>query len=365
MMKARKYNRRALAGGEAGVLPNIYAIIESNNISRFAVDDFCDGKADVLAEMDKLLRAMKDAKEYGSIIEFKDINFDILLDACDASYDRITLHGNEIREEIIPLIKMAHLMSKKYDIVVTNPPYMNKFSPKLKDYINAHYAAYKGDLFSVFIYKSLVYCKQSGYAGLMTPNVWMFIKIYEELRSHIINNKNIASLVQMAKGAFFKEATVDVCAFVLHNAHSDKKGQYIRLDAFKGDMNVQDEKFLEARSNKECGYYFETSTDNFSKISGKPIAYWITENIVKCFSGNRKISDVANAKKGMSTADDKRFLRLWPEISTEKFQVFSGSTHAKWLEVIRAEILEDGTEITNMLLIGKTMDKRLRHLKSQ
>lgn len=318
MMKARKYNRRALAGGEAGVLPNIYAIIESNNISRFAVEDFCDGKADVLAEMDKLLRTMKDAREYGSIIEFKDINFELLLNACDASYDRITLHGNEIREDIIPLIKMAHLMSKKYDIVVTNPPYMNKFSPKLKDYINANYAAYKGDLFSVFIYKSLVYCKQSGYAGLMTPNVWMFIKSYEELRKFIIEKKNITTLVQMAKGAFFKEATVDVCGFVLQNAHSDKNGQYIRLEDFKGDMDVQGQRTLEALENKDCGYYYETTASNFSKIPGSPIAYWAHENLIKIFTAENNIGQYADVRIGMGTGNNDLFLRQWWEISIDK-----------------------------------------------
>ena len=212
---------------------------------------------------------------------------------------------------------MANLMSKKYDIVVTNPPYMNKFSPKLKEYINAHYEAYKGDLFSVFIYKSLVYCKNSGYAGLMTPNVWMFIKSYEELRKFIIEQKNITTLVQMAKGAFFKEATVDVCGFVLQNAHNNVNGQYIRLEEFKGNMDIQGQKTLDAIKNLECGYYFEVSVSSFAKIPSSPLAYWVSDRLLSSFEGT-KLRDVAKPRQGLATGDNDRFLRFWHETDIGK-----------------------------------------------
>ena len=135
--------------------------------------------------------------------------------------------------------------------------YMNKYSARLKDYINQHFVDYKGDLFSVFMFRNFGFCKENGYSGFMTPNVWMFIKSYEELRTYIIGHKSIATLVQMAKGACFKEATVDVCAFVLSNKHSDKSGIYIRLEDFKGDMEVQKQKTLEALKNNDCKFVYD------------------------------------------------------------------------------------------------------------
>ena len=313
MMKARGYNRRAIAGGAAGFQPNVHAIEESNHIDSHAVADFVGNDSDVKAEMDKLLYVMNDAKEYGSILNIKNINFELLLNRCDECADEVHFYQRHINEDIIPLIKTAYVMAQRYNIVVTNPPYMNKFSPKLKDFINKNYAAYKGDLFIVFIYKCFEYCKQNGYTGAMTPNVWMFIKTYEELRKYIINQKNITTLVQMAKGAFFKEATVDVCGFVLQNAHNNKNGQYIRLEDFKGDMDVQGQKTLEALANKDCGYYYETTASNFSKIPGLPIAYWVSDSFLKSFTVGKLLGSIADSKQGIATADNNKYLRLWFE----------------------------------------------------
>ena len=198
MMKGRKYNRRALAGEGVGFQPNILAINESNYIDSSAITDFIGNNADVKAEMDKLIYTMHDAKEYGSILKLGGIDFDILLQRCDECADEIHFYKRNIDEDIIPLIKTAYIMANKYNIVVTNPPYMNKFSPKLKDFINKNYAAYKGDMFSVFMYKCFEYCKLNGYTGAMTPNVWMFIKFYEDLRKYVVNQKNITTLGRLS-----------------------------------------------------------------------------------------------------------------------------------------------------------------------
>ena len=151
----------------------------------------------------------------------------------------------------------------------------------------------------------------------MTPNVWMFIKTYENLRRFVIDEKAIITLIQMAKGAFFKEATVDICAFVLKNASETEKGLYFRLEDFKGGMEVQRQKVLEAIDNKYCGYFYESDQSNFSKIPGSPIAYWMSENIVKLFK-NECIKDKYNVRQGMTTSDNIRFLRLWFEVNINK-----------------------------------------------
>lgn len=202
---------------------------------------------------------------------------------------------------------------------------MNKFDAKLKKHIADNFAEYKGDLFSVFMYHNFSFCTPDGYSAFMTPNVWMFIKSYEALRKYIINYKGISSLIQMAKGAFFKEATVDICAFVLHNSYNDL-GDFIRLEDFKGDMEVQKQKVLEALADKSCGYYYETDQTNFSKIPGSPIAYWVSENLLASFTNGNRLGNIADSKQGIATADNNKYLRLWYEVSVENVK-FDAKTH--------------------------------------
>ncbi|MDR3729175.1 MAG: BREX-1 system adenine-specific DNA-methyltransferase PglX, partial [Oscillospiraceae bacterium] len=168
------------------------------------------------------------------------------------------------------------LLSRKYTIVCTNPPYLNKYNTKLKDFVNGNYKDYSGDLFSVFIYRNLLFCQADGYCGFMTPFVWMFIKTYEKLRQFIIQNKSITTLIQMEYSAF-EEATVPICSFVLKNGKETAEGLYFKLSEFKGGMEVQREKISEALTDKNCGYFYETSATKFSKIPGSPIAYWLVQ----------------------------------------------------------------------------------------
>ena len=183
MMKARQYNRRALAGGVAGVLPNVYSIQESNNISRFAVEDFCNGDAKALEEMDKLIKVMRDAKEYGSILNINDIDFDLLFAKCDAAQDHITISQREIQEDIIPLIKIAYVIAQKYDVVVTNPPYMGGggMSAKLSEYVKNNFPDSKSDLFSVFIEKGIKMVTNRGFSSMVTMQSWMFLSSFEKI----------------------------------------------------------------------------------------------------------------------------------------------------------------------------------------
>lgn len=262
------------------------------------------------------------AKEYGSILNVPDSDYDYALSVIDnfeqsvpVDFEAQILRGKT--DDICALVNQAKLMAKKYTAVVTNPPYMNKFDAKLKMYIADNFAEYKGDLFSVFMYHNFSFCTPDGYLAFMTPNVWMFIKSYEALRKYIINYKGISSLIQMAKGAFFKEATVDICSFVLSNRHHNV-GNFIRLEGFKGDMEVQKQKVIEALTDKSCGYYYEADQSNFSKIPGSPIAYWLSKKLLTAFSEDT-IGDVAKPRQGLATGDNNRFLRLWHEIEITKF----------------------------------------------
>lgn len=313
-MKAMQYDKRFLS---RKIQPHFYEIKESNHIDPFAVDYFANGNASLKHDIQSVIHDTIDAKEYGSIIQIAPVDFDALFARFDEIEKDIDLRRDIALRDLLPLVREAKILSEKYDVVATNPPYLNKFDAKLKKYIVDNYADYKGDLFSVFIYRNFGFCEKNGYSGFMTPNVWMFIKSHEGLRNYIYSSKGIVTLVQMAKGAFFSEATVDVCAFVLSN-WKNEKGLYIRLEDFKGGMEVQRKKVKEALATQDCGYFFESSQSNFSKIPGSPVAYWASEAIYKDFE-NKKIQDIEPPRFGMSTSDNNRFVRVWHEVNWSKF----------------------------------------------
>ena len=275
MMKARQYDARFF---KRGIYPQVY-----------------------YPKMDQELKA------YGSLL---------LVD---------TLEAQPKEPEVLTLFDMDYdirlndwncrrLLSQKYAVVCTNPPYLNKYNDKLKKFVTENYKDYSGDLFSVFIYRNFGFCKKEGYSAFMTPFVWMFIKTYEKLREYIINNKSITSLIQMEYSAF-EEATVPICSFVLQNCTSENKSLCFRLSDFKGGMEVQKEKVLEAIKNPDCGYFYEAQQSNFSKIPGSPVAYWASNKLFNTFTLFDTIGDHFDVRNGITTGDNNTFLRLWFETS--------------------------------------------------
>lgn len=310
MMKARQYNRRFFTNG---VQPNVFAIRESNHLDAFTVEYFCGNNEKLKQDMNVLTMLMKDAKEYGSIIQLPEIDFKAIYGRFEEIKGEITIYKEGIVNDLLPLINVAELMSRKYAIVATNPPYLNKFDVTLKKFVLDKYKDYSGDLFSVFMYRNFDFCKKDGYSGFMTPFVWMFIKTYEKLREYIINDKSITSLIQMEYSAF-EEATVPICSFIFKNGKENSQGLYFKLSDFKGGMAVQKQKVLEAITNKNCGYFYETSVENFSKIPGSPIAYWLSDAFLEAFYNGVLLGSIADSKQGLATADNNRFLRLWFEV---------------------------------------------------
>ncbi|RHO19189.1 BREX-1 system adenine-specific DNA-methyltransferase PglX [Ruminococcus sp. AM45-9BH] len=332
MMKARSYNRRALT---KGISNNLSVVEESNFIDKFSCDSLTtDSEQNKIGEY--LVEAYRDAQEIGTLqtIEKKDYNgFVTYLNNIDSSAGQIDLFStawlNDTLPQMLQLTKQAEIMSNKYAVVCTNPPYMNKLEGQLKKFVVDNYKAYSGDLFSVFIYRNFDYCKVDGYSAFMTPFVWMFIKTYEALRTYIIDTKAITTLVQMEYSAF-EEATVPICSFVLKNGKATEKALCFRLSDFKGGMEVQKQKVLEAIENKGCEYFYEAEQCNFFKIPGCSIAYWVGENIIKTFDSGKLLSDIAAVKKGLDTGKNDRFLRLWYEVSVGKSSLFSHEK-AKWI----------------------------------
>jgi IS4 transposase len=312
MMKARSYDRRILT---RDIKPNVYSIKESNFLTDSWKKISDDEKFRKIFQT--VVDTFIDAKEYGSILNVSDSDYDYALSVIDdfeqsvpVDFEAQILRGKT--DDIRALVNQAKLMAKKYTAVVTNPPYMNKFDAKLKKYIADNFSEYKCDLFSVFMYHNFSFCTPDGYSAFMTPFVWMFIKTYEALRTYIIDTKAITTLVQMEYSAF-EEATVPICSFVLKNGKATEKALCFRLSDFKGGMEVQKQKVLEAIGDKNCGYYYEADQTNFPKIPGYPVAYWLSDTTIFAFSAN-KLDKYYKARNGITTGQNELFIRYWYEV---------------------------------------------------
>lgn len=321
MMKGCHYDSRFL---RRHLNPHVYAIQESGELTTDALGRL--GKQESTARA--LLDGFKNAKEYGSILQPKVTlaELDALqeqLREVDGASDMGSLTDQLVAGQIVnvlyPLIEQARMLVQKYDVVVTNPPYMgaSNMNPRLNDFIKNHYPDYKSDFFSAFIVRGSEMTKPEGYCGYFTPYVWMFIQSYEKLREYLYSNATIETLIQFEYSAF-EEATVPVCTFAFKNSHVSKKGCYLRLVDFRGGMEVQRQKTLEAIANHDCGFYYEQNTDNFSKIPGSPVAYWAGIAEINAFATNPIIDDVFETKNGMSTTNNNLFLRLWFECDKQK-----------------------------------------------
>ena len=161
----------------------------------------------------------------------------------------------------------------------------------------------------------------------MTPFVWMFIKTYEELRRYVIENKGIESLIQFEYSAY-EEATVPICTFILKNGRKKEPGFYFDLSDFKGGMDVQNEKMLDALCNRDCGYYYETHSDAYLEIPGSTIAYFASEMVLKSFRESKLLGEIAVPKQGLATTDNNRFLRMWHEVDINNIGFGMSKTEA-------------------------------------
>ena len=317
MMKGRSYDNRFLQNKTS---PNIVEIVESITNIKFSNEDVTlNEEMNEIGE--HLIETFTHGKEAGSLILPDKYDYDKFNRYIIESVEnrKFTLQSQQWVDTLYPrmlkISKIASILSTKYKVACTNPPYLNKLEGNLKEFINKEYKDYKGDLFSAFIKRNIDFVVKGGYSAYMTPNVWMFIKSYEKLREYIIKNKKIDTLIQIAKGSFYKDATVDVMTFVIKNSRNNgENGLYIRLEDFKGGMEVQRQKTIEAIENKDCGYYYETSEENFEKIPGSPIAYWLTEKVYKVFHVSNKINNIGAAKVGIGSGNSDLFLKYWHEV---------------------------------------------------
>ena len=345
LMKARQYHKFIL---KKQPQCHIYAIAESNGINMKHLAYF-GAQLDELAkpvalnQMQELIATLHDAKEYGSIISVADYDWDLLHQFAaefDISgemnlFDSFGIEATQQRLQ--ELVAVGEVLAQKYEVVVTNPPYVgaSNMNPKLNEFIKQKYADYKSDFFSAFIIRASEMTKQEGYCGFFTPYVWMFIQSYEKLRKYLYSKATIETLIQFEYSAF-EEATVPVCTFAFKNSYINKKGCYFRLVDFRGGMEVQRQKTLEAISNHNCGFYYEQYSDNFAKIPGAPVAYWVSEKLTEAFT-LKTLYDYTISPSQNVTGNNNRFLRKFWELAQEKIDLkdnwifyAKGGGYRKW-----------------------------------
>ena len=317
MMKAVQYDRRFLVRkNEKGTLdipsPNVFSIKESNLIDEHLSSYFANGDVGLQKDLDSLKIGLSDAKEYGSIIKISNINFDKLYSRIDEIKDDFgSMYSQLVIDLLKPIIKVGEALSQKYDIVVTNPPYMgNKsMSDPLTKRLKKEYPDSKTDMYSVFMERCCDMLKKDGLLAMITQQSWMFLSSFEKLRSKIIN-KDIITMAHLGARAFeeISGEIVQTTSFVVRNSsNKDYIGVYKRLV----DYGSQQEKEI-AFSDEKNNFY--ASSEQYKVIPGFPIAYWIGKNTNKAFN-NKKLEEVATPVVGMFTTDNDKYLRLWWEVN--------------------------------------------------
>lgn len=328
LLKAREYDKNIFNKNIVKDL-NIVSFHESNNISDSILDNIVIEENKTTAKY--LIDMFKNAKEIGSLLILEKKDYSNLIKEIN---DNETIFGIELKEKLLPLIQLATIIEKKYSIIVTNPPYMNNnvMSQNLKNYIQKHFKNVKSDLFSCFMVRNSLYGDDNSYVGFMTPYVWMFISSYEELRKFAIEEVNISSLIQLEYSAL-EEATVPICTFVFNNNEKSECGIYFRLTDFSGGMQVQEQKYLEILNDDSSKYKYQKNAKEFLNIPGKPIAYWVTKNILDVYNKGISLGTIAAPRKGNSTSDNNRFLRRWYEVDTNKLNL-----HAKKIDINESKV---------------------------
>ena len=329
LMKARQYDRRILT---RGIEPNVYAVQESNGINRGQLKYFGTGLTDTeknvaVSQMEGLLNTLNDAKEYGSLLNVEDYDWELLdkfVENTDTesqiSFDTFGL--DETAEQLKQLIRIGRVMAQRYEVVATNPPYAgtSNLSAKVNDFVKKNYPDSKSDLFAVFIEHCSEMLKKNGYQAMITQHSWMFLSSYEKLREKL-QQLTIINMAHLGARAFEEIGgeVVQTTSFIMRKTTTPRFiGKYVRL--IEGSNQQEKEKMFLLKEN-----ICENSSKKYSLIPGMPIAYWVSSNIIKLFQNplfyEYSISDGQN-----KTGNNAKYVREYWEVNNAYIGI-----NKKWL----------------------------------
>lgn len=314
MMKACQYDKRFLKrkdeeGKPKVPQPRVYAIQESNDVDSFVMEYFCNGNAELKEAMETIMEEMYDAKEYGSIITVTEQNWDVIYGRFEEIREDISIH-KEGALELLPLVQVAQALAQKYDVVVTNPPYMgiSNGNIRLDKFVKINYPDSKSDLFAVFIEHCGEMLKVNRYQAMITQHAWMFLSSFEKLRAKL-QMVDIVNMAHLGARAFEEIGgeVVQSTSFVMRKTHIvEYKGTYCRLIE-PTTQKGKEEIFL---AGKNC---YTAVQDNFTKIPGSPVAYWASSKVLNGFL-NQSIGELMLLCQGLTTTDNEKYVRYWQEL---------------------------------------------------
>lgn len=338
LMKARQYHKFIL---KKQPQCHIYAIAESNGINMKHLAYF-GAQLDELAkpvalnQMQELIATLHDAKEYGSIISVADYDWDLLHQFAaefDISgemnlFDSFGIEATQQRLQ--ELVAVGEVLAQKYEVVVTNPPYMGggSMSAKLSAYVKQNYPDTKSDMSTVMMEKTLAMCSENGFMAMINIPVWMFLSSYEKLRNNILSQNSYVNMLHFGRGVFGSD--FGTTAFVIGKKHiNNYLASYRRLFEKQGavdSVDVKEKWFFGGRGEHVA------KQENFAKIPGAPVAYWVSKELIGDFDNGLLLSDFGKPSQGMSTCDVNRFTRLWFEPSVYETNIKEKNNIHKWVK---------------------------------
>lgn len=303
LLKAREYDKNIFNKNIYNDL-KIQSITESNNFDYSLIQILNENEKEIV---ENLIKYFKDAKDIGSLNKLIDIDLKDLKNLEEKLYKENDLFTYRLKYMIYPIIKEYIILQIKYDVVVTNPPYirLSKTTKSLNNYLAKNYKTTKYDLYSAFIEKIINMLDNEGIMAMITPQAWMFLTTFEDLRKSIINNMNIDNVLQLGTGAF--ECGFGTASFVLRKEKCDTKSCFFKLDLFDEEEEKIKNYFID--KNK---YYIEQS--KFLSIPSAAFAYWISDRFMNAFK-NKRIKDYYEMESGIVTGNNEKYLRYWYEVN--------------------------------------------------
>ena len=364
MMKARQYDRRFLTRRDEEDKPDVpqpkvYAICESNSIDEKVLGYFANNDAKLRLALQNIVRELNDAKEYGSLQTCSDLDYSGLRARLDEIRGDYHILNETAVSLLTPLIQVAETLARKYDIAVTNPPYMESsvMSNKLQKFVNSTYPDSKRDLFAVFIERCSELLLPWRHFAMITQHSWMFLSSFEKLRAKMLQDQ-LLNMAHLGARAFEEIGgeVVQTTVFVQRTGRvPNTKGVYCRL-VEPTSQSGKEEMFL-AKENR-----YTAQQDSFSKIPGSPIAYWVSLAFISIFR-SASLNKYASIQEGVKTADNDRFIRLWYEVNVQRTNI-DDSCDKKWIKHTKGGVYRRWYGNNDSLLNYERNGEELRNFKN-
>jgi len=314
LMKAREDDRRLFSNPPK---LNIIALQDSQLERLDAFSQDLASTSIAQADLKELLDLFEHASTFGSLIQIPQAFAKKLPDLeskLNEALESGDIFAQQSAQELLPLVQQAKILAKKYDAVIANPPYMGGkgMNAALKDFAKKQFPDSKSDLFAMFIERGFDWCKDSGFNSMVTMQSWMFLSSYEAMREKLLQDRTLSCMVHMGNGVM--GIAFGTAATVMLNKHiSDYEGSFsycenddVNEDGVPKQFPVQNERLKTAKP------------DDFKKIPGSPVAYWVSEKVREIFENSSSMGDISNAVVGLQTGDNNRFLRFWQEVAIQK-----------------------------------------------